>query len=145
MQTQTTVEHNKTLVRRYLEEAVSRGGVAAIDTFVSPNVIFTSPYTPAPIHGIEGFKQMIGMLQTAFPDLQIHEEAVLAEGDTVASRWYATGTHQGEFMGHPPSGKLFHISGMSIYRIKDEKIVEGWVNDDSLGMLQQLGIIPMGA
>lgn len=138
-----TVEQNKTIVRRYLEEVVSQGNVSAMERYVSADIIFTSPYTPAPIHGIEGFKQMIGMLHTAFPDLKIREEDALGEGNTVATRWFATGTHQGDFMGQKPSGRQFKISGQSIYVIKDGKIVEGWVNDDSLGMLQQLGIIPM--
>jgi len=135
-------EQNKNLVRRYLDEVVSQGKLAQAGEFVEPNLIFTSPYTPEPIHGLEGFKQMIGMLHAAFPDLRISEEAMVAEGDIVASRWYASGTHQGEFMGAPPSGKSFKITGMSFYRIADNKIVEGWVNDDSLGMLQQLGLLP---
>ena len=95
--------------------------------------------------GSNGFKQMISTLHDAFPDLTIHEEAILAEGDTVATRWVATGTQEGDFIGSPPSGRRFKISGQSIYRVRDGKIVEGWVNDDSLGMLQQLGMIPMQA
>jgi len=138
-----SIDQNKTIVRRYLEEAVSQGNISAMERYVSPDIVFTSPYTPQPIHGIEGFKQMIGLLHTAFPDLKIHEEDALCEGNTVATRWFATGTHRGDFMGHKPSGRQFKISGQSIYRIKDGKIVEGWVNDDSLGMLQQLGIIPI--
>jgi len=138
-----SVEQNRTIVRRYLEEAVSKGSMSAIETYVSRDIVFTSPYTPQPINGIEGFKQMIGMLHAAFPDLKIHEEDALCEGNTVATRWFATGTHRGDFMGHKPSGRQFKISGQSIYRIKDRKIVEGWVNDDSLGILQQLGIIPV--
>ncbi|RIK39586.1 MAG: ester cyclase [Chloroflexi bacterium] len=140
-----SVEQNKSIVRRYLEEAVSQGNMSAIEAYVSPHLVFTSPYTPEPINGIEGFKQMIGMLHTAFPDLKIHEEAALGEEDMVATRWFATGTHRGDFMGHKPSGRQFKISGQSIYRVQDGKIVEGWVNDDSLGMLQQLAIIRMPA
>jgi steroid delta-isomerase-like uncharacterized protein len=141
MQTQ----HNKTIVQRYLEEAVSRGSETAIEAYVSPDVVFTSPYTPQPIHGIAGIKQMIAGLHVAFPDLQIREEAVVEEGDIVASRWVATGTQTGDFMGNSPSGRPYKITGMSFYRVKDGKIVEGWVNDDTLGMLQQLGVIPLPA
>jgi steroid delta-isomerase-like uncharacterized protein len=144
MATQNLME-NKTLVRRYLEEVVSQGNLSKADEFMQPNLVFTSPYTPEPIHGLEGFKQMIQMLRAAFPDLRITEEAALAEEDTVATRWFASGTHQGDFMGAAPSGRHFKISGMSIYRIANGKIVEGWVNDDSLGMLQQLGLIPTPA
>lgn len=63
----------------------------------------------------------------------------------MASRWTATGTHRGDFMGHPASGRQFSISGISIYRLRDGKIAEGWVNDDSLGMLQQLGLLVVPA
>lgn len=137
-----STEQNKAIVRHYLQEAVSQGSMSAIEKYVSPGVVFASPYTPEPIQGIEGFKQMIGMLHTAFPDLNIQEEGAIAEGDAVSTRWSATGTHQGDFMGSKPSGRRFRISGQSIYTVKDGKITEGWVNDDSLGMLQQLGLIP---
>ena len=141
MTMQAHIDQNKSIVHRYLEQAVSQGSGSAIDDLVSAQVVFSSPYTPEPIRGIEGFKQMIGMLHGAFPDLKIHEAQTLAEGDTVASRWTATGTHRGEFMGHPPSGRQFSISGISIYRVEGGKIAEGWVNDDSLGMLRQLGLL----
>lgn len=137
-----TTADNKALVRRYLEEVVSRGNLAAADQLVAADVVFTSPYTPEPIRDLAGFKQMIGGLHSAFPDMRLDEEDVIAEGDRVASRWVVRGTHQGEFMGLPPTGRQFAITGMSIYRIAGGKIVEGWVNDDSLGMLQQLGVIP---
>jgi steroid delta-isomerase-like uncharacterized protein len=136
-----TVE-NKVLVRQYLDQIVSEGNLSKAEEFLSPELVFTSPYTPEPIHGLEGFKQMIAMLHTAFPDLQIREEQMIAEDRTVAARWVASGTHLGNFMNLPPSGKRFEITGMSFYRLEDGKIVEGWVNDDSLGMLRQLGAIP---
>lgn len=140
-----STQQNKAIVSRYLDQAVSGGDPSAIERLVSREVVFTSPYTPEPIRGIEGFKQMIAMLHTAFPDLRIRESGSLAEGDTVASRWTATGTHRGDFMGHAPSGRQFSITGMSVYRLRDGKIEEGWVNDDSLGMLQQLGLLPVAA
>jgi steroid delta-isomerase-like uncharacterized protein len=145
MTTQALLDQSKSIVRRYLDQAVSQGSASAIDELVSREVVFSSPYTPEPIRGIDGFKQMIAMLHGAFPDLKIHEAQTLAEGETVASRWTATGTHRGEFMGHPPSGREFSISGISIYRVKDGKIAEGWVNDDSLGMLRQLGLLGVTA
>ncbi len=136
----SSTEQNRALVRAYLDQVVSRGDVAAADRYVATDVVFASPYTPEPIRGIAGFKQMIGGLHSAFPDMKLTEEAAIAEGDLVAARWNATGTHRGgPFNGMPPSGKRFSITGMSFYRIGGGKIVEGWVNDDSLGMLQQLG------
>ena len=135
-------ESPRSVVHRYLEQAVSGGDSAAIDALVAPDVVFTSPYTPEPIRGIEGFRQMIAMLHAAFPDLRIHEAEALAEGETVASRWTATGTHRGEFMGAPPTGRSFRITGISMYRVRGGRIAEGWVNDDSLGMMRQLGLLP---
>jgi len=75
-----SIDQNKTIVRRYLEEAVSQGNISAMERYVSPDIVFTSPYTPQPIHGIEGFKQMIGMLHTAFPDLEPIRITLLPEG-----------------------------------------------------------------
>ena len=74
---------------------------------------------------------------TAFPDARFTVEDELAEGDRVVSRSTLRGTHQGEFMGIPPTGKPVTVTGMSI-----DRIVEGWLNFDGLGMLQQLGVIP---
>jgi steroid delta-isomerase-like uncharacterized protein len=134
----------KAIVQRYLKEGVSGGNMAVLDNYVSPQIVFTSPYTPTPIHGIEAFRQMIGMLNAAFPDLQVAEEEAIAEGDTVATRWFASGTHTGsDFAGRPASGRAFRISGLSLYKVQAGKIVAGWVNDDNLGMLQQLGILPV--
>ncbi|HEX2092698.1 MAG TPA: ester cyclase, partial [Longimicrobiaceae bacterium] len=84
----------------------------------------------------------IGGLHAGFPDMRLEEEAVVAEGDLVASRWTVSGTHTGPFAGLPPSGNRFSITGMSFYRVVDGKIVEGWVNDDNLGMARQLGALP---
>lgn len=72
---------------------------------------------------------MIQMLHVAFPDMRLTEQDIIAEGDRVASRWIVSGTHQGDFMGHRPSGRRYEITGMSIYRLHDGKIAEGWVND----------------
>jgi predicted ester cyclase len=86
---------------------------------------------------------MITGLRAAFPDLAIREEALIAEGDLVAARWVASGTHSGApFAGMEPSGRRFEIAGMSFYRVRAGRIVEGWVCDDTLGMLTQLGALP---
>lgn len=131
------------IVRRYLEHYVSRGDEAAADDLVAEEIVFASPYTPQPVHGLAAFKQMISGLRDAFPDLAIREEALIAEGDLVAARWVASGTHAGApFAGLEPSGRRFEIAGMSFYRVREGKIVAGWVCDDSLGMLTQLGALP---
>lgn len=138
-------ERNKQIVSRYLREVVSRGEMRNADDLIAENVVFTSPYTPEPIRGRQGLKQMLSGLHAAFPDFYLREEAILCEGDLVASRWVAGGTHTGSAFGPlSPSGRKFQITGMSIYRVRGGKIAEGWVNDDTLGMAVQLGIATTG-
>jgi steroid delta-isomerase-like uncharacterized protein len=137
-----SAEQNKAIVRRYFEQVVNGNDRAAAEQLVAPDLVFTSPYTPAPTRDRASFLGMIGMLHAAFPDLTLVERDAVAEGDRVATRWTVSGTHRGEFMGLPATGRRFTITGMSIYRVAGGKIVEGWVNDDSLGMLQQLGALP---
>ncbi len=81
--------------------------------------------------------------RTAFPGNQLTVEDYLAEGDTVVSRWTGRGTHKGDLMGIAPTGKQVTVTGISIQRIANGKIVEEWSNYDMLGMLQQLGVVPM--
>lgn len=131
------------VVRRYLTEVVSGGRMELADQLIAPDVAFTSPYTPEPLHSREGLIAMLSYLHAAFPDFLLREEASLAEGELVASRWVAGGTHTGaEFNGLPADGRRFEITGMSVYRVADGRIVEGWVNDDTLGMASQLGLVP---
>jgi len=94
------------------------------------------------LHGPEEFKQFLSLYLTAFPDARFTVEDDLAEGDLVVSRSTLCGTHQGEFMGIPPTGKPVTVTGIAIDRIVGGKFVEGWLNFDALGMLHQLGVIP---
>lgn len=138
-----SADGNKQIVRRYLEQVVSAGDARAAEELVAPEVVFTSPYTPEPTRGLHAFRQMITSLRASFPDLRIEEHDVIAEDDRVATRWTASGTHTGApFAGIPTSGRRFSITGISIYRVRNGRIIEGWVNDDSLGMMSQLGAIP---
>ncbi|HXG39482.1 MAG TPA: ester cyclase [Candidatus Limnocylindrales bacterium] len=138
-----SASETKETVRAYLERVVSRGEPAAFDELCDPEMTFESPYTPEPVRGLDGFREMILGLRAAFPDLRIDERDLVAEGDLVAARWVASGTHSGtSFAGVPASGRRFEITGMSFYRVRDGRIVEGWVNDDNLGMLAQLGVVP---
>jgi len=133
----------KEIVRRYLGRYVSGGDESVADELVAEEIVFASPYAPQPVEGKGAFEQMIAGLRAAFPDLAIREEALIAEDDLVAARWVASGTHTGTpFAGLEPSGRRFEIAGMSFYRVRAGKIVAGWVCDDSLGMLTQLGAMP---
>jgi steroid delta-isomerase-like uncharacterized protein len=136
-------DDSKRIVRRYLDEVVSRGNLDLGPELIADGVHFVSPYTPEPIDGRDGLLAMLGGLHAAFPDFFLREEELVAEGELVASRWVAGGTHTGApFNGGPPSGRRFAITGMSIYRVREGRIVEGWVNDDTYLMRDQLGFIP---
>ena len=136
-------EQNKAIVRRVPEEITSQGKLELIDELFSPDIVdhtFTPELGLTP--GREGIRQFISMLRAAFPDIDIKVQDAIAEGDKVVVRNSAQGTHQGEFMGIPPSGKHATWSEIHIARITDGKIVEHWANVDLLGMLQQLGVVP---
>jgi steroid delta-isomerase-like uncharacterized protein len=94
------------------------------------------------VRGVEGLKQFVSMIRSAIPDLRITLEEDIAEGDKVVSRWRAQGTHQGELMGIAPTGNQVMITGITIHRIEEGKIVEEWENWDALGLMQQIGAIP---
>lgn len=137
---------SRELVGRYLREIVSAGNLEVADEIVAEDLVFVSPYTPEPTRDRAGFKAMIAGLHAAFPDFSLVEEAVIAEGDLVASRWTASGTHTGTtFAGLSPSGRRFSIAGMSIYEVSGGRISRGWVVDDTLGMAVQLGLVRLPA
>ena len=140
-----TAEQYKAHIRRYFQEVVTKGNLEAIPDFVGPNIVFRGPYTPDPIQGIAAFTELIAMLHAAFSDLQITEEEMVVEGDTVATRWTLSGTHKGEFMGTGPSGEPFHFTGTAFYQIADGKIVETWTTNNSLETLRELASTPTTA
>lgn len=131
---------NKQLARYIFEEIENKGNLAVADEIFANDFVNHTPF--GNMHGPEGAKQFATMLRTAFPDLHINIEDQIAEGDKVASRWTAIGTHQGTFQGLPPTGRPIEITGMVITRIANGKIVEQWGNPDLLSMMQQLGAIP---
>ena len=136
-----STEDNKALVRRLYEEVFNRGNLSTVDELLAADYIDHTAL-PGTSPGPEGLKQFISMFRAAFPDLHFTIEDMIAEGDTVVVRQTYRGTHQGNLMGIPPTGKQVTISALHIYRVAGGKIVEGWVNSDDLGMMQQLGVIP---
>jgi steroid delta-isomerase-like uncharacterized protein len=134
-------EENKALIRRFTEEYINQGNLAlASELLTSTYVNYLAP--PGIPPGPDGENQVLTMFRSAFPDGQVTLEDILAEGDRVAVRLTFSGTHQGEFMGIPPTGRSFTIVGMNVFRIEDGKIAENWPQLDMLGLMQQLGIIP---
>ncbi len=137
----TSTEDNKVLMRRFVEEVFNKKNLAAIDEFIAPDHVDHTlpPFLPTTP---EGTKRAIDMYLTAFPDLCITIEDMIAEGDKVVVRYTSRGTQKGAFGGIPPTGKQVTVSSIVIARMAGGKIVEEWGLDDQMGMLQQLGVIP---
>jgi len=135
-------DENKATVRRLMEEVWTKGNLSLADQFFSANYTHHDTSTPDFGPGPEGEKKRATLYRTAFPDLQFTVEGVIAEGDTVSVRWSGRGTHRGPLSGVAPSGKKVSVSGMTLVRFAGAKIVEGWVNWDALGLLQQLDVVP---
>ena len=134
-----SVEENKEIVNRMTEEFWNTGNVAVVDEFYAPNYV---GHDPGGLMDLEQFKQSAAAYFAAFPDLHITTDDLIAEGDKVVKRFTARCTHTGEFMGIPPTGKQITVTGNEIFRIAGGKIVEIWQSMDTLGMMQQLGVIP---
>ena len=134
-------EENRSLTRRFYEEVWNKGNLDAVaDLLTSDFVDHAAP--PGFPQGQEGAKQVFMMYRGAYPDFRLTLEDVIAEGDKVVARWTTQGTHQGELMGIPPTGKRATVTGIDVFRFAGGKIAEHWAQFDMLGMLQQLGVIP---
>jgi steroid delta-isomerase-like uncharacterized protein len=140
-----SIEDNKSLVDRYFREIMNGERLDAVYDLIDAKCVFTIPTLPQPFYGPEGYKQLVVLLRTAFPDLLFTSLDMLAEGDVVVDRWQATGTSLGPFQGAPPNGKTFRIEGIGWYRMAGGKFVENRVYEDTLGLLQQIGALPAPA
>lgn len=112
-----------------------------IDEVVEPDVLFHAP-VPTGATGVQALKQVWTMLLRAFPDLHVAVEDVITEGDKIVSRNTVTGTHQGEFMGLPPTGRSVSYNEIFIFRFAGGRIAEIWGVVDALSQMKQLGLIP---
>jgi steroid delta-isomerase-like uncharacterized protein len=132
---------NKSTAKRILEEAWNRGNLEALNDVVASNYIGHDTLGPE-IRGLDGLKKRVHSLRTAFPDLQLNIEEMFADGNTVITRFSSRGTHKGNFEGVAPTGKSCKVTGITISRFSDGKLVEAWVQTDALGLMQQLGVVP---
>ena len=121
-------EENKALVRRWLDEVLTRGNLRRVDELFAPNYVLHDPSFPYEVHGREGVECYVATYRAAYPDACFTVEDQIAEGDMVVTRWTACGTHQGEFLGMPPTGSRVTITGIEFDRIFDGKIDEAWVS-----------------
>jgi steroid delta-isomerase-like uncharacterized protein len=137
-----SLAENKAVVRRLLEEVINEGHQVVADELVTSNFVDHNPMPGFPPNR-EGFKKSFVTFRAAVPDLRYTIDDIIAEGDKVVVRWTAKGTHKGEMLGIPPTGKKVAISGVDVFRLAKGQLVELWLSWDQLGMLQQMGVIPM--
>jgi steroid delta-isomerase-like uncharacterized protein len=132
---------NKALIERYVE-LYNTGNLGIADEIIA--VDFVDHTHPEVEPGPEPVKQMVAGFRAAFPDATVIVEQMIAEGDIVAFRFVGRGTHNGmaPFAGLPPTGKQITVTGMDFIRVADGKLVELWSNQDTLGLLRQLGALP---
>ena len=141
VETAPAAEATIAIFRQAIERGWNQGDMAAMDElFAADHVEHQVGIEP----GREGVKGSIRYLRTAFPDLHLTLEAVVADGDRVWTRISATGTHKGPFMGAPATGRSFRIDVIDIVRVVDGRIVEHWGVADRLSIAQQLGVVPAG-
>ncbi|HEU0304895.1 MAG TPA: ester cyclase [Gaiellaceae bacterium] len=130
----------KEIVRRLTEESWKDPSV--IDELVSADYVGYDPAEPEPVRGIAGLKEQLEKYQAAFEGAHVTIDEQFAEGDIVATRWTGQGTHTGEIAGVAPTGKEVTVTGITISRVADGKVVEERQVWDTLGMLVQLGAVP---
>ncbi len=135
-----SLQDNKALVRRFVEEVQGQHNLAALDELLNPDFVDHSGTTNPPT--LEGSRQFFSMMFAAFPDMRFTIRQQIAEGDKVLTHKTFHGTHRGPFMGIPATGKEVSFNVMDILTVTDGKITEHWTVGDMLSMMQQLGVVP---
>ena len=139
--TQTTSgKEHIAIVRKFFEVGPSKGDLAAADALLHPEFSLHTPL-PTPGPAIEEMNNVITTCRAAFHGLHVTIDDIMADGDKVIARFTARGTHKGEFMGVPPTGKAITLTAIEIFRIKDGKIAELWGEVNLMGLMHQLGML----
>jgi steroid delta-isomerase-like uncharacterized protein len=134
-------EQNKALMVRAIEEVWNRENFAILPEIVADEFVIHAATPEAEVRGVEGAKQFVKMIHSAMPDIRFTIVDQVAEGDRVVTRWVAQGTHEGDLMGIPPTGKRVTLSATDIDRIANGKVVECWTTLDGASMMQQMGLV----
>lgn len=137
-----SAEQNKEIIRRWVKEAWNGGNLPLADELYAADYQYHDPSAPPMPPGPESIKQVLAIYRGAMPDMRFDIEDMIAEGEKVSWRWTARGTNTGSLMNIPPSGKSVNISGTVVSRFANGKWTEDWANWDTLGLMQQIGVIP---
>jgi predicted ester cyclase len=133
-------QSSEVLVRRLIEEGFNEGNLDVADELISPDLVEHQNFGPNHAAGAEGVKAVIASLRRAFPDFHLAIDELAVNGDTVWLRMTGTGTNDGSFMGHPPTGRTMRTDVFDALRVENDRIVEHWGVPDRLGTLFQLGL-----
>jgi len=128
------------LARRLIEEGFNQGNLDVADELISPDLVEHQNFGPNHAAGAEGVKAVIASLRRAFPDFHLAIDDLAVDGDTVWLRMTGTGTNDGPFMGHPPTGRAMRTDVFDALRVENDSLVEHWGVPDRLGILLQLGL-----
>jgi len=139
MQDENILEQNKEIARRFYEECWNQGKVDRVDQYISKDCRYHDPAFPSLGPGVDSMKRHISMCRNAFPDLRFSLDDTIAERDEVVVHWTAHGTQEGSFLGVAATRKIATVSGTSIYRVKNQKITEQFIDWNLLTLLEQLG------
>jgi steroid delta-isomerase-like uncharacterized protein len=134
-------EEHKAIVRRWFAET-DKGNLAIVEELCAPDYVDHNPPVPGVAAGSRGVREANETLRAAFPDTVHLIQDQVAEGDKVVTRLIGRGTFQAAYLGIPATGKVVEITGISIHRLADGKLVEHWAQVDGLSFLQQLGALP---
>ena len=129
------------VVRRLIDEAFSQGHLGVCDELIADDIVEHQDYGPGHAPGSAGVKAVVTSLRRAFSDFKLEIEDIVVTGDTVWARNVATGTNDGTYMGHPPTGRTFRVDVVDVMRVVSGRVVEHWGVPDRLGVLLQLGLI----
>jgi steroid delta-isomerase-like uncharacterized protein len=135
------MQDNSAIVRRFIEETINQGQIDSVGQFVWEDVTEQVPF-PGQGPGLEGLKDVLRGMRAAFPDLYYSVEEQIAEGDKVLTRFEWTGTHQGEFLGVPATGRSVRVWGMVVDRLQAGRIKDTRIIMDAVGLMMQLGVYP---
>jgi steroid delta-isomerase-like uncharacterized protein len=134
----SAIEANKDVARRYFNDILNNGKLDIIPEIIAPEFVLHFPLFPRPIRGQEAFKQFVTTLRTAFPDVHYEIDREASDQDKAAIRWKLSATHQGDFLDIPARGTPVTLQGVSIFRLNNGQIIEEWVNENDLGLIEQI-------
>lgn len=136
-----SAEQLKAAAQNFIEKGLNQKDLSAFEAYFSPELT-DHALPPGLPSGLEGRKMFGSALVAAFPDLHVEVEDLVTDGGKVVTRYSVRGTHKGELMGIPPTGRQVSIGGIAIDRFENGRSIEHWEYYDQMGMMQQLGVIP---